>query len=31
MNGLTSISMGIVIIILGLYRMVEINKLQKVD
>ncbi|MBQ7105781.1 MAG: hypothetical protein IJN90_07985 [Bacilli bacterium] len=31
MNGLTGISMGIVIIILGLYMIVGINKLQKVD
>ena len=31
MNGLTGISIGIVIIILGLYMIVGINKLQKVD
>ena len=31
MNGLTGISVGIVIIILGLYMIVGINKLQKVD
>ena len=31
MNGLTGISVGIVIIILGLYMIVGINKLQKTD
>ena len=31
MNGLTGISVGIIIIILGLYMIVGINKLQKVD
>ena len=31
MNGLTGISIGIVIIILGLYMIIGINKLQKVD
>lgn len=31
MNGLTGISIGIIIIILGLYMTVGINKLQKVD
>jgi len=31
MNGLTGISVRIVIIILGLYMIVGINKLQKVD
>ena len=31
MNGLTGISIGIVIIILGLYMIVGMNKLQKVD
>ena len=31
MNGLTGISIGIVFIILGLYMIVGINKLQKVD
>ena len=31
MNGLTGISVGIVIIILGLYMIVGINKLQKMD
>jgi hypothetical protein len=31
MNGLTGIGIGIVIIILGLYMIVGINKLQKVD
>ena len=30
-NGLTGISVGIVIIILGLYMIVGINKLQRVD
>lgn len=31
MNGVTGISVGIVIIILGLYMIVGINKLQKID
>ena len=31
MNGLTGISIGIVIIILGLYMIIGINKLRKVD
>ena len=31
MNGLTGMGIGIVIIILGLYMIVGINKLQKVD
>ena len=31
MNGLTGISIGIVIIILGLYMIVGINKIRKVD
>ena len=31
MNGLTGISVGIVIIILGLYMIIGINKIQRVD
>ena len=31
MNGLTGISIGIVIIILGLYMIIGINKIQKLN
>ena len=31
MNGLTGISVGILIIILGLYMIIGINKINKID